>query len=121
MIRKFLQPDPSTRLTIQDALQDEYFKETNIEMMNLGKQFLSPSLVKRLKLFKINSTFQREIIKLMVQICNDSEEVSALKNVFFYIDYLNNGRLTKYELLQFFKEQESEVTEKELEEIIQNL
>jgi hypothetical protein len=67
-------------------------------MLNLGKQFITQELVKRLKVFKIKSTFQREIIKLMTQISNDSEEVAALKHVFFYIDYLNNGRLTKYEL-----------------------
>lgn len=57
----------------------------------------------------------------MVHVFDDNEDVIELKNVFFYLDYLNNGRITKKELRTFFLEYGEIISDKEIDEIILSL
>ena len=57
----------------------------------------------------------------MVSIFDDFEEVSHLRDFFFYLDYLNNGTISFEELRTFFAELGVDTTNVEIETIISSL
>lgn len=77
LIERMIVTDPEKRLSPQDALHDDWFSKINLHMNQLGKNELSHELVERLTKFQTINGFQKEVIKLMVNIC-DSDEISKL-------------------------------------------
>lgn len=123
LITRFQVVDPDKRLTCRDALQDKYFQEIDIEYTNLGKSYINEQIVDRLRYFRTTSRFQKEVIKIMVNLNDHLPEIQHLRHVFFYLDYLNNGVITQQELNSFFKEscKEENISDHELAEIVESL
>jgi len=105
LIKRMLVIDPEKRMSPAEALSDPWFQEINLEQNNLGKNAITVELIQRLTNFRNNNGFQKQVIKLMVTVCDDPNgEIEDLRNVFFYLDYLNNGTISDKELGLFFKE-----------------
>lgn len=121
LISLFLQKDPSKRLSIHDGLEDDWFHKINVERNNLGHSLISKELLRRLRRFRTTNNLQKEVIRLMVSIFNDSPEVSQLQNVFFYLDYLNNGTISWRELQTFLREIGEKTSDQEAKEIVESL
>lgn len=113
--------NPAKRYSASDALCDPWFDELNIACNAEGKRFLSRQLLERLQTFETPSKLSNEVIRLMVMMNDDADEVVELKKAFFYVDALNTGVITAKELLKAFKEAEVEADLKEMERIIQSL
>lgn len=75
----------------------------------------------RLTHFKTKNGFQKEVVRLMVRVSDDHEEVKRLGNVFFYLDYYNNGNISQTELTAFFEEIGERKEGPEIECIIKSL
>lgn len=118
IIKGFLTVEPEKRLNSSNALNSNWFKQIHIEMTDLGKKYVSEEMIRRIRMFKITNTFQKEVIKLMVHIFDDNPDVIQMKHVFFYFDYLNTGVISKKEFQTFFTEYGELISDKELEEII---
>jgi len=84
MIKKFLVLDPDKRLTARDALSDELFHPIEKQYLETGKSLISQKLIERLRNFRTTSRFQKEVIKIMVNINDDVPEVRDLRYVFFF-------------------------------------
>ena len=122
LIKRMLVIDPEKRMSPAEALSDPWFQEINLEQNNLGKNAITVELIQRLTNFRNNNGFQKQVIKLMVTVCDDPNgEIEDLRNVFFYLDYLNNGTISDKELGLFFKEIGEQKKESELKEIIDGL
>ena len=115
LIKKMILTDPDKRITPSEALEDPWFKKINLEMNNIGKNLITVELIERLSSFRKHNGFQKQVIKLMVNICDDpTGEIENLRYVFFYLDYLNNGTISAKELALFYKEIGEEKKESEL-------
>lgn len=121
LIGRFLIVDPNKRLTARDALNDKWFNPIETEYLETGKQLICKKLINRLKNFRTTSRFQKEVIKIMVSLNDDLKEVQELRYVFFFLDYLNNGVITGAELRSFFAEVGEEISEHELNELVDSL
>lgn len=120
-LSKLLEKDPAKRYSATEALRDPWFDELNIEFNERGRQKITPLLLSRLRSFKSESRFTKEVIRMMVMIHDESPEVLKLKDAFFYIDALNNGVLVDEEIKKVFKELGESITEEEIDDITESL
>ena len=120
LIKKFLVTDPDKRLSCKNALTDPWFNPIEKEYLEIGRDMISTKLLDRLRNFRTTSRFQKEVIKLMVNINDDLPAVKDQRYVFSFLDYLNNGVITKLELKTFFSEVNEPITDEELDTIIES-
>lgn len=121
LLRNLIERNPSKRFSAREALRDPWFDPINMEWNLRGKAVLTRDILQRLRSFKSESKFSKEVIRLLVMIHDDDPEVMKLKDAFFYLDVLDNGVITNVELRKAFDELGEETTDKEIEEIIKSL
>lgn len=98
-----------------------FFAEKAAEVKNYGLSLINDKTLRKLKFFKINSVFQREMIGLMVQAFNDAKELRRVNSIFMAIDQDYSGTLSLFELKKLFKDFGQELTDREVEGIIDSL
>lgn len=121
IIKGFLTINPAKRLTARDALDLPWLHNNYIEFTMGGKSHITAELFDRLRRFRSITLFEKEVIKLMVKLFDDIDEIKRLRLVFFSVDYLNNGTLSDKELIAFFKENGMELKKNEAVSIINSL
>ena len=121
LISKFLKGDPKKRLTAAEALNDPWFEDVNRQNHSVSESLVNKGVVRRLKEFRTGSDFQKEVIKLMVNIFDYKDEIQRLRHVFHYADYLNNGTINQEEMKVFFEQVGVPTSEKQISEIISSM
>jgi len=121
LIEGLLEPQLEKRLSLTDVLGGAWLQRVNVEWTTLGKNAISNDVIERLNKFNSGSSFQKEVLKLMVSILHQRPEVLQVKPLFFYIDYLYNGTINQKELHTFFKELNKPRSLEEIEKIINSL
>ncbi len=121
VLAKLLAKDPNKRYTAREALRDPWFDQLNMDLNERGKKILNRSLLDRLRTFKAESKFVKEVIRLLVMIHDDVKEVIDLKDAFFYLDVLSNGVINDIELKKAFTDMGYQISDTEVEEIIHSL
>jgi len=69
----------------------------------------------KLKNFKYNTVFQREMIGLMVQAFNDAKELRRVNSMFMAIDLDFSGTLSFTKIKKLFSDFGQELSDKEVE------
>ena len=121
LIKSLLESDPMKRITVPKAFLHEWFDSLHQKQNDLGALYMKKDLLERFKSFRKIGKFQKEIVKLMVMILDDQEEVEKMKYVLFYLDTHKQGVLSISELKSFFNNFGEAVTEEELENILKDL
>jgi calcium-dependent protein kinase len=121
LTQALLTKDPVKRMTITKALDHPWFAPLHLQYNDLGSFHLKKDLLERFKSYRKISKLQKEVIKLMVIIFHDTDEVEKLRHVFFYLDELNHGVLTVKELKDFFNKFGEAVSESDIETILKDL
>ena len=121
LVQALLTKDPTKRITISKALDHTWFSPLHLQYNELGSFHLKKDLLERFKGFNKISKVQKEVIKLMVIIFHDLDEIEKLKHVFFYLDDQNHGVLTVRELKDFFNRFGEAVSESDIETILKDL
>jgi len=121
LLTRLLIKDPTQRITLGDALQSPWFNVVIKEMHYAWDSSAIKKIVKKLKAVRCHNKFKREVIKIMVKIFHDTNEVKALTNSFYCCDYMANGVITAMELEHLFKEVQVPCTPAEISSIIDSL
>lgn len=121
LIKSLLESDPNKRMKVQDILSHSWFNSVVSEYRELGSHHLKKDLLERFKTFKKMSKFQKEIVKLMVMVFHDYEEIEKLRYVFFFLDVSFNGVLAVKDLKKFFNDFGEAVSEMDIEDILKDL
>ena len=117
LIKKIFTIDLNKRISIEDALNDDWFKLTENENNNLIVNF---DIIDALKNFQFNNLLKKEILYFFAKILKDSE-IDKLKNIFSFIDKDNSGEINYENLKEMFKENNIDINEKELQKIFKSL
>lgn len=118
---KLLTKEPEKRYSVKEALRDPWFDDLNIELTIKGREALTVDVLENLRSFKPKSTLVKEVIRLLVMIHDDADEVKKLKDAFFYMDSLNLGIINFDELKKAFEEAKIPLHDEKLHHIIDRL
>lgn len=121
LLKNLMEKNPNKRFSARQALRDPWFDQLNIMMNERGRQVFNVSLLNRLRTFKSESKFGKEVIRLLVMIHDDSPDVLRLHDAFFYLDVLDNGVINESELKKAFTDLGEEIESAEVEEIVHSL
>lgn len=106
-IRKLLTYSPAERITIEEALNDDWF---NIILKN-EEVVLSRNVLQNIQSFNTKNKMQQSIYMFLVNQMTSKEEKAQLIKIFKSLDTNNDGVLSKDELLEGFKKINSQFTE----------
>ena len=120
LMTRMLIVDDDDRICIEEALNHSWFN-SNIKERLSGLKFLNNTMLQNMRDFTVNSQIQREMIGLMVQSFHDHEELSTLVKVFNALDTDYSGTLQKNEIMKLYIDRGVEITEEEVEDIIDSL
>jgi calcium-dependent protein kinase len=121
LVKDLLEVDFAKRLKVEDVLQHAWFSPIHLEYRDIGKLYLKKDLLERFKSFKKMSVFQKEVVKLMIMIFYDHEEIDRLRYVFYYLDQKQAGVLDVHQLKMFFNDYGEAVSEADFEDILKEL
>ncbi len=119
LLSGLLTRDPKKRLTIREALQSPWMQSTFVDYQKRWLPYLTPDILNSMRRITRMSPFQAEVMKLIVKIFHDYDDMIIRAKVFCLIDFFSNGVIEKQELQQIFIEHGMKVTEEETEAIIQ--
>ena len=88
----------------EQILQHQWFKDIRSEIRSEENKKITTEVVYKMKSFWGFSYFQREIIKLMVQIFEEDSEIERIKTAFYYLDTDHSGTLEIDEIMAFYEE-----------------
>lgn len=108
LIKKLLVKDPSKRLSMSEVINHKWISPLEQNLLKESQENLTHNLIQRLMTFRAAGKFQKEIIKIMVDMESDFEQMELSRKAFFYLDYTNNGIISFRELKTFFNEIEEE-------------
>ena len=118
LIKRGLIIDPSQRISIEEALQHDWFKlfasNTNEDVI------ISPDIIKALKDFQSQNILQKEVLYYLAKISSENE-ISKLKQAFSLIDKDNSGEIEYEEIPKIFQDLGIEASEEELKNIFDSL
>ena len=117
LIKKIFTVDLNKRISIDDALNDDWFKLNEKENNNLIINF---DIINSLKNFQFNNILKKEILYFFAKILKDTE-IDKLKNIFSFIDKDNSGEINYDNLKEMFKENNININEKELQNLFKSL
>lgn len=121
LVKSLLETDPSKRIKVQDIMNHNWFNSVAAEYREIGSHNLKKDLLERFKSFSKMSKFQKEIVKLMVMVFHDYEEIEKLRYVFFFLDINCNGVLSVHDLKKFFNDFGEAVSEVDIEDLLKDL
>ena len=117
LIKKIFTVDLNKRISIDDALNDDWFKLNEKENNNLIINF---DIINSLKNFQFYNILKKEILYFFAKIIKDTE-IDKLKNIFSLIDKDNSGGINYDNLKEMFKENNININEKELQNLFKSL
>ena len=118
LIKKSLIKDINKRISIEDALNCDWFKLFSSKKND--NLIISYDIIKALKNFQSHNILQKEILYYFAKISNDSE-INKLKKAFSLIDKNNSGEIEYEEIRKIFKDLNINTNEDELKRIFNSL
>jgi calcium-dependent protein kinase len=121
LVNKLLIADPKKRLSAKVALNHPFFKnevDTKKVLLNIKS---SAHLFHRLKEQRVENKFQQAVITYICHNFGHNEETNKLTNLFKGLDDNKDGRISKQELLNGFKEIGIETTDEEVAAIMSSI
>ena len=118
LIKKALIIEPSQRISIEEALQHDWFKLFTSN--NNEDVIISSDIIKALKDFQSQNILQKEVLYYLAKISSENE-ISKLKQAFSLIDKDNSGEIEYEEIPKIFKDLVIEASEEELKNIFDSL
>ena len=118
LIKKALIIDPSQRISIEEALQHEWFKLFASNSNN--NLIISSDIIKALKDFQSQNILQKEVLYYLAKISSETE-IGKLKQAFSLIDKDNSGEIEYEEIPKIFKDLGIKASEEELRNIFDSL
>jgi len=100
LISKFLVKNQEERLSVEEALNHEWFSFSKDDNAKLQKGFDS-EIINNLKTFAIKSLFQKEVMFYIAKLSKE-EEIYKLKKTFMELDTDNTGTLDIEEIKKGF-------------------
>jgi calcium-dependent protein kinase len=116
LIKQLLVVSPDHRLTSSEALKHPWFEKVLVGK----KKKINPQVADKLKNFRAQKKFKKEVMKFMVNYLTE-EEISDLRETFRYFDKDNTGYISIGEFQQAMKELGHKLTIKEIEDIMNTI
>ena len=111
-----LTKDPQERISALEALNDSWIQQ------NTHDTPLSENIVLSLQSFRVKSRFQQAIMAFIASEIMSQSEKNELQAAFSKLDKDKNGRLSKEEIMQGYKEvMGAKLTESELEAMFEEI
>jgi len=117
LIRKMLTYNPKERISIEDALGDEWFKI----VLKKEEKILNINVLNNIRTFNTKNKMQQSIYFFLVNHMASKEERRELINSFKALDTNGDGVLSKDELLEGFKKIDTNLTEADIEALMDRI
>lgn len=117
LIRKMLTYNPKERITIEDALSDEWFKN----VLKKEEKILNINVLNNIRNFNTKNKMQQSIYFFLVNHMASKEERRELINSFKALDTNGDGVLSKDELLEGFRKIDTNLTEADIETLMDRI
>lgn len=98
LIKRLLHKDPIYRITAAKALQHDWFKPAIVEIGLRTESMFSQIFFKRVMNMQSKSSFEYEILKMMISLFDTKEEFRRIKYFFNYADVNHVGYIRRHEL-----------------------
>eukprot|EP01071_Lankesteria_metandrocarpae_P003966 Lankesteria_metandrocarpae@DN3289_c0_g1_i1.p1 len=119
LVRWMLEKQPSKRCTADEALQHEWFKNTQRPVSGLGSQLLG-SVFDGLKNWQNHNRLKQAVLQLLAKKLSE-HDIQALRKKFMKLDKMGDGTITIDELRLSMQEAGYEITEADIEKICSSL
>lgn len=117
IIRKMLTYDPSDRISIEQALDHEWFKI----VYKKEEKLIPLDILENIKKFNTKNKMQKSIYFFMVSQLASKEDHNELISIFKSLDINNDGELSKEELFIGLRKVDLNLTEVDIEELINRI
>lgn len=117
LIRKMLTYNPKDRISIDEALADEWFKV----VLKKEEKILNKNVLHNIRNFNTKNKMQQSIYFFLVNHMASKDERRELINTFKALDTNNDGVLSKDELLEGFKKIDTNLTEADVEALMDRI
>ena len=117
LIRKMLTYNPKDRISIEEALTDEWFKV----VLKKEEKILNKNVLMNIRNFNTKNKMQQSIYFFLVNHMASKEERRELINTFKALDTNSDGVLSKDELLEGFKKIDTNLTEADVEALMDRI
>ena len=121
LITKCLIYDKHKRITAEDALKHEFFMD-DINPNNIFEDEIdTKNLLLSLKNYSQHSKIYQTGLAFLSHNFADKEELNKLKKIFYKIDLNLDGKLSKYEFEQAFKEAGIDMSKEQIEKMMKSI
>lgn len=121
LIKKLMSYNPLGRLSANEALVHDFFKQ-DIDPNNIFNENIdSRSVLGNLKQFRSSVKFHQAVTAYITHNFAEKEEISKLRKMFTYLDKNNDGKITKEELLLCYKDTGEFISESEIDGILSSI
>ena len=121
LIKKCLIYDKYKRISAEDALKHEFFMD-DINPNNIFEDEIdTKNILLSLKNFAHHSKIYQTVLTYLSHNFSDKEELNKLKKIFYKIDLNLDGKLSKYEFEQAFKEAGIDMSKEQLEKMMKSI
>ena len=117
LIRKMLTYNPRDRITIEDALNDEWFTI----VLKKEEKILNKNVLLNIRNFNTKNKMQESIYFFLVNHMATKEEHKELIATFKALDTNNDGELSKEELYEGFKKIDTHLTEADVDALMDRI
>lgn len=117
LIRKMLTYNPRERISIEEALNDEWFKL----VLKKEEKLVTINVLNNIRSFNTKNKMQKSIYFFLVNQLASKDERRALIATFKALDINNDGELSKDELLLGFKKVDTNLTEIDIEALVDRI
>ena len=124
LIQRFLTMDPNQRITAEEALNHQWFKDFRSQDLynRINDRDTMKSLIQNLKNYRRTSVIQETALAYLVHNFPQIKDVVNSCKLFNQIDKSGDGKITKDELYKGLSERfKSDTLQKDVEEIYSNL
>ena len=121
LIKKCLIYDKYKRISAEDALKHEFFMD-DINPNNIFEDEIdTKNILLSLKNFSYHSKIYQTVLTYLSHNFTDKEELNKLKKIFYKIDLNLDGKLSKSEFEQAFKEAGIDINKEQIESMMKSI
>ena len=121
LIKKCLIYDKYKRISAEDALKHEFFMD-DINPNNIFEDEIdTKNILLSLKNFSYHSKIYQTVLTYLSHNFTDKEELNKLKKIFYKIDLNLDGKLSKSEFEQAFKEAGIDINKEQIETMMKSI